>query len=93
MISSHRTVVWRLLWDCALFLSIFWMPPLLTFFIAATLLFFFSGFYEFLIAALFLDALYGVPTPLWGGFQIVFSFAALALFAVSEMLKRRMRFY
>jgi len=88
-----RAIVWRLFWDCILFLSIFWMPPLFTFLLGAGILFFFSGFYEFLIAALFLDALYGVPAPLWGGFQLVFSFAALLLFAASEAAKRRMRFY
>ena len=93
MIIFSGTIVRRLLWDCVLFLSVFWMPPLLTFFFATVLLFFFSGFYEFLVAALFLDALYGAPTPLFGEFQLVFSFAALFLFALSETAKRRMRFY
>ena len=86
-------IVRRLLGNCVIFLFVSWAPPLLTFFLAATFLFIFPNFYEFLIAALFLDALYGVPTPLFGGSQLVFSFAALALFAVSEMLKRRMRMY
>lgn len=79
--------------DILLFLSVFWAPPLFAFLIGAGLLFFFPGLYEFLIAAFFLDALYGAPLSLFGGSQFVFSFAALALFALSNAVKQRMRFY
>lgn len=87
------TILWRALCNLLLFLSIFWMPPLFSLFSGAALLFFFPRFYEFFIIAFLVDVLYGVPVPLFGGFPLVFSSLALALFVLSEGVKRRMRFY
>lgn len=94
MVTNQKTysVAWRLLFDSALFLLVFWTPPIFTFIIGAALLFVFPRFYEFLTAAFLLDMLYSVPTPFWGEFQLVFSTAALVCLIAFTWAKRRVRF-
>jgi hypothetical protein len=87
-----HTPLWRILGDLFLFISVFWAPPVVAFLIGAALLFFFPRFYEFLIAAFFLDALYGVPAPFWGAPPLIFSVAAAVLFVLFGVVKRRIRF-
>lgn len=90
--KSFPASFWRFFCGLVLFLSVFWTPPVFAFLFGAVFLFFFPRFYEFLVAAFLLDILYGAPAPLWGGFQLVFYSAAIALFFLGGAVQKRMRF-
>lgn len=91
--KKSRLAILRLLCDALLFILIFLTPSVFAFLAGAAFLFFLPHFYEFLFAAFLLDILYGAPTPLFSGFQFLFSVSAIALFVCVEAAKRRMRFY
>jgi hypothetical protein len=82
----------RFLADAFLFVSALFLPWWVTLPAAFAFFFAFESFYEVLLVALFLDALYGIPSSRFGGFQFVLSTAALVGYIAAFLLKSRMRF-
>lgn len=82
----------RLLLALCFFLSIFFAPLFLPILLGIALLFFRDG-YETLVGGVLLDALYGVPIPLFFGLPIFYTLMFSLLFLLISSLKPRLRSY
>ncbi|TSC58241.1 MAG: hypothetical protein Greene041679_142 [Parcubacteria group bacterium Greene0416_79] len=80
----------RFLADAFLFIGALFLPWWVTLPVGFLFFFLFEPFYEVLLLAFFLDALYGVPTPRFGGFQFMLSTATLLLYFAARFIKGRM---
>jgi hypothetical protein len=83
----------RVVFDIVLFLSLFIVPWWLSLSVALVGVFFFSRFYEIIIAGVVVDILYGVPQASFFGFQYISSIVTVLFFIGGEYIKKRMIFY
>lgn len=90
---TQRNMYKRVILDLALLGVLFFLPWYCGVILAAILLVTFKHYWEVIIAGLILDALYSLSGvniyTHFGLFTVIFS----ALFAVSEIIKPKLRFY
>lgn len=86
-----NTFALRLVADILLFMSVLYLPWWVGASLALVFFFIFSNYTEMLFAALLTDLLYAVPVERFGGFSLVLSLSALAIFVFGKILKRHLR--
>ena len=83
----------RIFSNCILILSVFFLPPYITFILILALVFVFDMFVESIAWAFILDVLYG-GGGFWGmHFNYIFTLVALIFFLSSFKLKKVLKFY
>lgn len=81
----------RIIIDCVLFLSIFFLPWWVTLSLALITLFFIPQFIEFVIVGFILDILYSAPLGRFFNFHFVLTLATLGMFLFAGWVKTRLR--
>ena len=82
----------RIICDIILFLGIFFLPWWGTVILAFVFMILFKRFWEGVIAMLFIDSLYSLPTAKFYGHFGIFIVSAIVLLLIMENLKTRIRF-
>jgi len=82
----------RIICDIGLFLGIFFLPWWGTAILAFIFMILFKRFWEGVIAMLFIDSLYSLPTSKFYGHFGIFIVSAIILLLIIENLKTRIRF-
>lgn len=83
----------RIILDTVLFFSLFTMPWWVSCVVAIAGIFFFTDFYEIIIAGFIMDIVYGTANATFIGIQFTNTLAAGFFLAVGTFIKNRMRFY
>lgn len=89
--TPPKTAARRIIIDALIFLGIFVAPLWTVGLTAALCVFIFENFYEIVIAAILVDALYGIPTSLFAT-PFIYTLSAALLFIAINLLKRHLRF-
>jgi hypothetical protein len=86
-------MMYRVITDIALFISLFIFPWWFVVVLAVIALFFFNSYYEVIFLGVIIDSLYNAPIARFHGFEFVVTIAMVLLYILAEVLKRRLRFY
>ena len=83
----------RIIFDSILFISLFIAPWWASFMLAFAGIFFFTNFYEIILAGLIMDIVYGAGSS--GVFDVPFisTLAGVLLFTGGSFVKKRLVFY
>ncbi|MFC1720851.1 hypothetical protein ACFL0K_01210 [Patescibacteria group bacterium] len=81
----------RIIADLILLLSVLFMPWWLTVILAFVLVFYFKSYYEFIIAGVLTDALYGVPQDWLFDLTLMYTSFSIVIFIFIQWLKTRLR--
>jgi len=84
---------YRLAADFFLLVSIVVFPYWITLLVGAVFLFYFRDFYEYIVAALIMDLLYGGGTIRVLNIPFILSFVSVVLYVSVTLLKRRIILY
>jgi len=82
----------RIIFDIVLFLGIFFLPWWGTVVLTLVFMILFRRFWEGVIAMLFIDSLYSLPSAKFYGHFGIFIISAIVLLLIIENLKTRIRF-
>ncbi len=88
---SSLTLVFRILCDISLFLSLFYLPWWFTTILGVVFLIYFNHFYEIIIIGALADMIYGIPRKIFFNAEFVNTLAAVLLYLLSSQLKRFLR--
>ena len=83
----------RIALDLILFLSLFATPWWVSLIIALAGIFFFTHFYEIVVAGFIMDIVYGTPNASFFGIHFLSSIVAILLLVIGAFIKKRMIFY
>ena len=84
-------IVQRITADIILLLCILFTPWWITIILVLALAFYFKSYYEFIIAAVLTDMLYGVPQEWLFDLPLVYTAFGIPAFILIQLLKRRLR--
>jgi len=87
----NTTIVQRIILDIILLLSVLFLPWWITIILALALVFYFKLYYEFIIAAVLTDMLYGVPKAWLFDLAIMYTTFSIVLFILVQWIKTRLR--
>ena len=91
--NKRNIIIARIVIDIVLFLSAILSPWIITVIIAIYGTLLIPRFYEFVIAGLIIDLLYGAQVNSFYNFQYMFLVSSIAAFMILEYLKRFVRVY
>ena len=89
--NMNTTMVQRITANIILLMSVLFAPWWITIILALALVFYFKLYYEFIIAAVITDMLYGVPEVLLFDWVFVYTAFSIILFILVQWLKTRLR--
>ncbi len=81
----------RITADIILLLSVLFLPWWVTIILALALTFYFEFYYEFIIAAILIDMLYGVPQEWSFNLPLEYSIFSIVVFMLIQWVKTRLR--
>ncbi|MES2436828.1 MAG: hypothetical protein V4519_02355 [Patescibacteria group bacterium] len=84
---------YRILFDCILGISIFFLPWWIPFLAACIAVFFLDSFYEIVVLGVIIDSLYNAPIVRFHNIQFVITFLALFVTLIGSFIKNKLRFY
>lgn len=89
----NKTVFFRVIYNIVVLLSLLFASWLGTLFLCLVGLILFRNYYECILVGVAIDMLYGMPHDRLMNTSVMFTSAALVLFAIVYGLKKRVRFH